>query len=284
MRSPASPTIPVLRKVSKMTYSYTQLASYLRCPRSYRYRYLDGWREKETRAALAFGRCFEKALAAYFCGEDCGETLFKQWSAFRDAPFAYKKGETWDRMVHQGVHLLQRFAQGDRINIANPKQDLQLRVIRQLPNGNEFISYVDAIGELDGTRYLIDWKTTASRYPESPAGLLSLDPQLVCYSWATGVSDVALVVFVRKHQPEIQYLKTSISEEQRTDFARLLEATTGQIEAAQFPFHSGIRFPQNGCLSCPHLGLCLNNQTLIEGNLIRTSGVSDLAWLDELVD
>jgi len=31
-----------------MPYSYTQIAQYLRCPRSYRYRYLEGWREKET--------------------------------------------------------------------------------------------------------------------------------------------------------------------------------------------------------------------------------------------
>ena len=49
-----------------MVYSYTQISQYLRCPRSYRYRYLDGWREKETRAAMAFGRCFENALGAYF--------------------------------------------------------------------------------------------------------------------------------------------------------------------------------------------------------------------------
>ena len=49
-----------------MTFSHTQISQYLRCPRSYRYRYLDGWREKETRAAMAFGRCFEKALTAYF--------------------------------------------------------------------------------------------------------------------------------------------------------------------------------------------------------------------------
>jgi hypothetical protein len=267
-----------------MRYSYTQLASYLRCPRSYRVRYLDGWREKETRAAMTFGRCFEQALVAYFCGQDCSATLFKEWGAFRDAPFAYKKGDTWDRMVHQGVHLLERFAQENRIRIPHPQRDLQLRVVRELPNTNEFISYIDAIGELDGTRCLMDWKTTTSRYPESPAGLLSLDPQLICYSWVTGISDVALIVFVRKHQPEIQYLKTSISEEQRIEFGRLLETTVGQIEAAQFPAHSGIRFPQNGCVSCPHLGLCLDSQTLIDGNLVRTLGASDLAWLDELVD
>ena len=47
----------------QVTYSYTQISQYLRCPRSYRYRYLDGWREKDTRAAMVFGRCFETALA-----------------------------------------------------------------------------------------------------------------------------------------------------------------------------------------------------------------------------
>jgi hypothetical protein len=267
-----------------MIFSYTQIASYLRCPRSYRYRYLDGWREKETRAAMAFGRCFEKAVAAYFNGEDCGATLFKEWAEFRDTAFVYKKAETWDRLVHQGVHLLQRFVQDNRVQIPRPKQDLQIKVTRELPNGNEFVAYIDAIGKLDGTRCLMDWKTTGSRYSDSPAGLLSLDPQLICYSWITGISDVALIVFVRKHQPEIQYLKAFISEKQRMEFARLLENSIGQIESAQFPSHSGIRFPQNGCTSCSHLGLCIENQPLIDANLIRTSGVNDLAWLDELVD
>jgi len=93
-----------------------------------------------------------------------------------------------------------------------------------------------------------------------------------------------LVVFVRKHQPEIQYLKTSITEEQRQEFSRLLGVTINQIEAAPFPSHSGIRFPQNGCVSCPHLGLCLGDQKLIDSSLIRTAGANDLAWLDELVD
>ena len=49
-----------------MTYSFTQISQYLRCPRQYRYRYLDGWREKEDKASMIFGRCFENALSAYF--------------------------------------------------------------------------------------------------------------------------------------------------------------------------------------------------------------------------
>src|ERR1700694_462829 len=105
-----------------MVYSYTQISQYLRCPKSYRYRYLDGWREKETRAAMAFGRCFERALAAYFSGQDSPAELFKEWGAFRDTSFEYKKGESWDRLVHQGVHLLERFAQDDRVKIHRPEQ------------------------------------------------------------------------------------------------------------------------------------------------------------------
>ena len=114
--------------------------------------------------------------------------------------------------------------------------------------------------------------------------MLSLDPQLICYSWMTGIPEVALVVFVRKHQPEIQYLRTSISEEQRLEYGQLVGATIGQIEAAQFPAHSGIRFPQNGCMSCAHLGLCLDDQKLIDSSLIRAAGASNLDWLDELLD
>src|SRR5208283_2720372 len=97
--------------------------------------------------------------------------------------------ETWDRLVHQGVHLLERFAQDNRIRIPQPQQNLQLKVVRELPNANQFVAYVDAIGELDGLCCLMDWKTTTSRYPEEPAGLLSLDPQLLCYSWMTGLSE-----------------------------------------------------------------------------------------------
>ena len=233
---------------------------------------------------MIFGRCFEKALEAYFCRDDCGAVLYREWSAFRETPFEFKKGESWDRMLYQGIHLLEQFARDNRIQIARPKEDLQIKLTRELPDANQFVSFIDAIGTLDGIHRLLDWKTTISRYPEEPAGLLSLDPQLICYSWMTGISEVALVVFVRKRQAEIQYLKTSISEEQRMEFGRLVETTIGQIEAAQFPSHSGIRFPQNGCVSCAHLGLCLDDQKLIDSNLMRAAGASDLAWLDELVD
>ena len=97
-------------------------------------------------------------------------------------------------------------------------------------------------------------RPVSSRYPEEPEGLLSLDPQLVCYSWITGIAEVAQVVFVRKSLVEVQYLRTTITEEQRQEFGRLVEGTIRRIESADFPAHSGIRFPQNPCSTCPVCG------------------------------
>jgi CRISPR/Cas system-associated exonuclease Cas4 (RecB family) len=264
-----------------MTYSYTQISQYLSCPRRYRYRYLDGWKEKDTRAAMLFGRAFEQALSAYFRRADPVAVLFREWATHKDSKLGYSNGATWDRMLQQGIQLLERFAQDARIFVRQPRKNLQIKVTRALPSGNNFVSYIDAIGHLDGTRCLLEWKTTSSRYPEDPRGLLMLDPQLVCYSWMTGISDVAEVVFVRKRLVEVQYFRTTITDEQREEFGRLADDTIQRIESAQFLPHSGVRFPQNPCTSCAYVGLCLGRQELVDATLVRRPG-DDLGLFDEL--
>jgi hypothetical protein len=103
-----------------MTYSYTQISQYLTCPRRYRHRYLDGWQEKDTRAAMLFGRAFERALAAYFLREDAAAVLFREWTACQNQGLKYGERDTWDRMLQQGIQLLDRFCQDNRIRIASP--------------------------------------------------------------------------------------------------------------------------------------------------------------------
>jgi PD-(D/E)XK nuclease superfamily len=265
-----------------MTYSYTQISQYLTCPRRYRHRYLDGWREKDTRAAMLFGRAFESALAAFFRREDSSAVLFREWSACKQQDLQYSKYDSWDRMLQQGIQLLERFCQEDRIRIRQPRRDLQVKFVLPIGGHNEFVAYIDAIGYLDGQRCLLEWKTTSSRYPEEPEGLLALDPQLVCYSWITGISDVAQVVFVRKRLVEIQYFRTVISNEQREEFGYLVQDSIQRIESTEFLPHSGIRFPQNPCTSCPYLGLCLGRHDLAEARLVRRPGAEDLGVFDEL--
>jgi CRISPR/Cas system-associated exonuclease Cas4 (RecB family) len=264
-----------------MTYSYTQISHYLTCPRRYRHRYLDGWKEKDTRAAMLFGRAFELALGAYFRRQDPGEVLFREWSVWKSQALQFSNHDSWDRMLEQGIMLLTRFCQDDRVQVSQPRRNLQIKFTRPVGN-SEFLAYIDGIGKLDGKRRLLEWKTSSARYPEEPDGLLSLDPQLVCYSWMTGISEVAEVVFVRKRLVEIQYLQTTITDEQREEFGRLVEDTIRRIESAQFLPHSGIRFPRNPCSNCPYLGLCLGKQNMVDLNLVRRPGAEQFGWLDEL--
>jgi hypothetical protein len=265
-----------------MTYSYTQISQYLSCPRRYKHRYLDGWKEKDTRAAMMFGRAFEQAVAAYFDRQDAAAVLYREWAAHRESGLHYSERDNWDRMLQSGVQLLDRFAQDDRIRIPQPRHNSQIKFTKPLAGQNDFVAYVDAIGELDGTHCLLEWKTTASRCPEVPVGLLALDPQLVCYSWVTGIAEVAQVVFVRKRLVEIQYFSTTITDQQREEFGHLVHASIQRIEAAEFLPHSGIRFPQNPCTSCPYIGLCLGQPDLAKVALVRRPGAEDFGLFDEL--
>src|SRR5260370_11933586 len=119
-----------------MTYSYTQIPNSLTCPRRYRHRYLDGWQEKDTRAALIFGRCFEQAVAALFRHEDPAAVLFEQWAPCKSLELVYSGNDTWDHMFHQGIQLLERFTQDGRVQVLQPHTQQQIRFTRRLPSSN----------------------------------------------------------------------------------------------------------------------------------------------------
>ena len=98
--------------------------------------------------------------------------------------------------MRQGDQLLERFVQDDRVCIRRPHSSQQIQFNRTLGSGNNFVSFVDAIGELDGTPCVLEWKTSSARYPEEPAGISALDPPTgLLYSWMTGIHEVAQIVF-----------------------------------------------------------------------------------------
>src|ERR1700739_4688118 len=125
-----------------MIYSYPQISQYLTFPRRYRHRYLDGWREKDTRAAMLFGRAFEQALGALFRREDPGAVLFDEWSACRSQDLQYANGDSWDSMLGQGIMLLTRFCQDNRVHVPRPRQNLQVKFTQLVGETNDFVSYI----------------------------------------------------------------------------------------------------------------------------------------------
>jgi hypothetical protein len=138
-----------------MTYSYTQISQYLTCPRRYRYRYLDGWKEKDNRAAMLFGRAFEQALGAYFRREDHGDAMFREWSTAKSQPLRFSHNDTWDRMFEQGIMLLTRFCQDNRVRIRQPRRNLQIKSSKHFPAA--MISWLTSTPSANWTALAVCW-------------------------------------------------------------------------------------------------------------------------------
>ena len=99
---------------------------------------------------------------------------------------------------------------------------------------SDFVGYIDAVGWVDGIRCLIEWKTSSQSYPETQPRLLELDPQLVCYSWTAQRQNVCLINFVRKKEPQIQYLHARIRKRQWRTFAQTVDLLVSEMEAGHF--------------------------------------------------
>src|ERR1041384_2448766 len=100
-----------------MIYSYTQISHYLTCPRRYRHRYLDGWMEKDTRAAVLFGRAFESALGALFRREDPAEAFLPPLVRLQN------KGPALFQKRYLGHHALPRHHVADSLLPGRPHPD-----------------------------------------------------------------------------------------------------------------------------------------------------------------
>jgi hypothetical protein len=133
-------------------------------------------------------------------------------------------------MLEEGQELLRRFEADQRILIEDARRDLQVKLRRPLVgSARDFLGYIDALGWVDSIHCVIEWKTSSLSYPESTPRILELDPQLICYSWMTQRQDVCLVNFVRKKQPEIQYLHARIRKRQWKAFERILGTLVSDI-------------------------------------------------------
>src|SRR5882762_10132127 len=153
-----------------------------------------------------------------------------------------------------------------------------------LTGGSEFVAYLDALGAVDGQHCLIDWEDDNQSLFRAARGIAFARPAahlLFLDQWNSGSS-------ICRFCPEAcsgNSIFESIHLERAATRVRGPCGDNGWPDrSGSVCSHSGIRFPQNGCLSCPHLGLCLNNQTSVNTNLVRKAGASDLDWLDELVD
>ena len=186
--------------------SYSAISDYDYCPQLFKLSRIDGYKDKGRRAAFEFGKAVEDAVQFYHANglkEGDGIDEFKRiWLKWKDIELIFTAQEgSWQDLYFMGAHMLRLYEIFlPVLPIRNPK--FQLNYAKPLWPGSdlsdlEFTSFIDLLSTLeDGKRIIVDIKTAKAPLDDTP-GMVSLDPQLKDYAWASGIRDVAFLWFVK---------------------------------------------------------------------------------------
>ena len=187
--------------------SSSSLDTFRLCRRKFRLSRIDGWKQKDRKASLEFGKCLEAGLQFYFQNGlksgDGPDEFRRLWSKFIDPPLTYTDQEgDWANLNRVGVEGLRLFEVTlPNLPIKNPK--FQLNYEKKLWPGDPvyghlgYTAFIDILSTLDdATRLIIDVKTAKSSLDITP-NMISLDGQLRKYAWVSGITEVGFLNFVK---------------------------------------------------------------------------------------
>lgn len=239
-------------------WSYSALSQYLRCPLQYFFQRVLGMPIRSIGAGLALGSAVHAGLAEYHrrlkagmpvSSEDVINAFRDQWDekeASEEIQFA--AGETPERVVEQGVHLLELY-----LEEPPPEQVVAVEQVFVAPLYNsrgEFletplVAITDLITVEGDQLKVTEFKTSGRAYSEGEASS-SLQP--TCYVHAVREclgqdANVEYTVLIKTKTPKVQRLQTSRYAD---DCGRLGDL----VEKVQRGVDLGIYYPVESPMNC----------------------------------
>jgi hypothetical protein len=206
-------------------HSYSAGLDFEQSPSKYYYRRVLGWKQRDNKASLKFGRTFESALqyfheGGFALGSGIAE-FTRLWEAFKNEALAYtKKEKDWANLNRVGREMLRLY------EIRQPSLPLTANSVFQreyskevFPNDPNYGEIEDA-GKIDLISYpvpdhpllprldwkpeyglvrpvLVDIKTSGVNYTDI-AGEAAHDAQLRRYAWLSGIYTVGFLWFSKQ--------------------------------------------------------------------------------------
>ncbi len=223
-------------------HSYSGGDTFNHCAQKYYLERVQGWSERQERAATKFGIALEAGVTFWHQrGQNTQAAVAefqRLWMEHKEKEYIYSKPEKdWESLNLTGAELITLYTilyPTLPYIVTNPKDSFQVNEPFEVFPGTklagiEFTSYIDLIANIRkeqpqqpnslfkiapelGEPIIIDIKTSGKDIPE----LLMLDPQLRSYSWVKNIPLVAFLWF-RK-------MGRTIS---RGDAATMLKTTSG---------------------------------------------------------
>jgi len=233
--------------------SASAIGKYLRCPRSYSYRYVDH-RIPETRASsLVFGSAIHTALAFYYSALrriDPEPGLAELCDVFRGAwaeglddgiPVLFGDNEDADKLTDLGVRMLGAFIEKAPLYPEVIEVEMPFSVELADPETGEvlprLVGVLDAVvREREGGYAILEHKTAAKRWTEDK---LAFDNQLTAYSLAApqlGLDNATVVVQVllKTKNPDLVLYRPHRSDADRRDLVDIVRGITRAVRAEAF--------------------------------------------------
>jgi CRISPR/Cas system-associated exonuclease Cas4 (RecB family) len=266
---PNSPSLASLRRQPHWSFSRINgLVNY--CSLAWAFRYVHRLKPRFTPVSLVFGGAFHSALAFHATRRlhrqevtvaDCQEVFadLLTENCRRDGPPArFNDGETIDTLITRGQRMLATY-----LASLDPEEEVEavsMPFCVPLLDASGRLLDKPLIGEYDlvvrkgGVRTVVDWKTSARRWPKGKA---DSDLQATCYLWAeqqsrhTG-SQFRFDVVTKTKSPVCEHHPAFRDDE---DFVRLGEL----VRVLERIVANECFVPQEGgweCANCPYAEAC----------------------------
>ena len=242
--------------------SASQLACYARCPRQYRYRYVEGREAESKNPALAVGTAVHGAVAWWFESRKVGHEpdhaaalriLRADLGAALASPDYRVDGNEAATLLAEAEKLLALFlAHLDDLEVVTVEERFELHLLHPdtgEPLPRPLVGFLDLV-LADGT--IVELKTAARAYGTNE---LVTNLQFAAYRYVAREHerpDVRLVSLVKTKAPKVQEVSlrpaTSMSAEW---FVRVVAEVEAAIAAGVFPPTPGM-----SCATCDYRAPC----------------------------
>jgi len=203
-------------------HSYSAGNDFDSSPYKYYLKKILGWKEKDNKARLKFGRALEEAIQFHHDNGTGGvEDFLRRWETWKDEKdLVFTKVEKdWANLNRIGYEMMRLYLlRLPTLPIPLGGQTVfQREYCREVFPGDTNYGEIEDAGKMDIIAYVqpdhpmlpkVDWKaeygplrsvivdikTSGIDFPETP-GIAAFDKQLRRYSWLTDIRDVALLWF-----------------------------------------------------------------------------------------
>lgn len=237
--------------------SISQMRTWLRCPRQWGYRYLNGLKEPPAWRKSA-GTGMDKSLEAHNLGKMVGKpmNLSTLQDYYREQVHkvadteGLPKGEEMASAVDDGVKVLPVYMTtlDPAINPLAVQKEVRADI-----DGVSMLGYIDLVRDAAGEKVVSDYKFTGKK----PTGAATSSMQLAFYAMAEGdVRMVDLIALVRTKSPQVVTDSHFPTEDNRRRLRQMVKTVARGIASKVYPMASPENEYGNGSSTFCHPDKC----------------------------